>query len=102
MNRENIERAVVKRVLSISPGIASAEVIYMSSIELPDKVKGEAYTGVVIVGKGKIVPDASVRISDFPSFEGTAHEKTLAVSYFTIVAGEIIHVYLENQTIINF
>jgi len=102
MNIEKIERTVVERVLSISPDIASAEVIYASPIELPEKVKAEAYTGLVIIGKGKIVPGASAKIANFSSFEGSVHEKTLAAMYFAIVSGETIHVYLENQNILNF
>ncbi len=71
MNIEKIERTVVERVLSVSPDIASAEVIYASPIELPEKVKAEAYTGLVIIGKGKIVPGASAKIANFPSFKAS-------------------------------
>lgn len=100
MNVENIERVVVERVLSISPGIASAEVIHTSPITLPTD-EGDGYTGAVVIGAGKVVPGASVTPSQFPSLKGSVHEKTFVANYFAIVIKGEVHVYLENQNILN-
>ena len=56
MNIENVERAVMERVLTIAPGIASAEVILTHPISLPEEAQGEAYFGLVVIGAGKELP----------------------------------------------
>lgn len=102
MNKENVERAVVERVLTIAPGIASAEVIVTRPISLPEEAQGEAYFGLVVIGAGKELPGANVQTRGIQSFKGSAHEKTLIESYFVIVGGGKTHIYLDNHTILNF
>ena len=102
MNPEKIEHAVTERVLSIAPGIASAEVMATSPIDLPGEFEGQAYVGVVAIGAGKSIPGASAKAIGLPSFESGIHEKTLVANFFVFVAKEKIHVYLENQTILDF
>ncbi|SRR5258706_14149216 len=91
MNPEKIEHAVTERVLSLSPGIASAEVILTSPINLPGQMEGQAYVGAVAIGTGKPIPDASVKAIGVPSFAGSVYAKTLVATYFVIVAKEEIH-----------
>jgi len=61
MNIENVERAVMERVLTIAPGIASAEVILTHPISLPEEAQGEAYFGLVVIGAGKELPGATIQ-----------------------------------------
>ncbi len=102
MNVEKIERIAVERILSVAPGIASAEVILTLPLNLPPQVKGDGYTGLAVIGAGRAVPNASVQAHDFPSLKGTLHERNMAISYFALVMDEQVHIYLENQSILDF
>lgn len=61
MNIERVERAVVERVLSISPAIASVEVLHTLPITLPSPAKGGYYHEVIVIGKRKEIPGGSVQ-----------------------------------------
>ena len=101
INVEKIERLVVERVLSISPGLASAEVVYTTPFELPvSQVKVDAYTGLLIVGKGKVIEGASAQAMGLPSLKGSVHEKNVATNYFALVAGDEVQVYLDQRAIL--
>jgi hypothetical protein len=45
---------------------------------------------------------ASTKATDVPSFAVTVHQKTLIATYFAIVAKDGVHVYLDNQSILDF
>ncbi|MFL5704724.1 MAG: hypothetical protein ACJ8AG_18080 [Ktedonobacteraceae bacterium] len=56
MNIEKLERLAAEKVLSLSPDVASVEVIHTTPIKLPGQTTGDAFFGTIVIGAGELMP----------------------------------------------